>query len=648
MPKTNTICPFCGVGCGIILEHDSKKITSLQGNKQSKVNHGMLCIKGLSAHQFVNHKDRLKNPLIRKEGRLVKASWEEALVLISKKLTQIKEEHGPQSIGVFTSAKCTNEENFLAHRLASEVLNTNNIDQCARLCHSATAISLKGLLGNGSCTASFDDLEETEAIMLVGCNPLEQHPMIMPHITKAMSKGAKLIVIDPRKTLTAQKADLFIQLKPGRDDGFLYGVSKYILENNLYDKKFTSKRTENFNSFKQELSVLDLKGIAEYAGVSQETLKQVAELISSKKTMFLHGMGLTQSHDGVQNVNALVALSLLTGNIGKKGAGLLPLRGQNNVQGASDIGSMFFPGKIAKGLTSVEMIEAILTKEIKAMYIIGENPGLSHPNLKDTRKALKKIPFLVVQDIFPTETTKYAHVVLPGVSYAEKSGTYTNAERRVQLINKAISPVGKALPDWKIICLIAKNLGGKGFNYASPKQIFEALTKKIKGYQGITHEKLKNEGLFWPKGKRVLYEKGFDTKSGKALFPSIEVSPPMDCLSESCPLELITGRKLAHFQTGTLSKRCPTLVKALPKPFAEINPLDAEKRGIKDGDRIEVYSERGKVKLSSKITDDIPEGIVFIPFHFKEAAVNLLTPLLLDPVSKTPEYKASKVNIRKA
>lgn len=667
MERVRTVCPFCGVGCGVILHVDEGRVVGLEGDRESRVSSGRLCIKGAHAHEFVHHKDRLKAPLIKRGGKLAEASWGEALTLAAGRLKEIIEAYGPESVGVLASAKGTNEENYLIRKFADLVLGTLNVDQCARLCHSATEVALSEMFGLGAMTTNMEEIERAEVLLVMGANPAEEHPILFFRALKAMKNGAMLIVVDPRRTPTAMKAGLYLRIKPGTDDGFLLALVSCILRKGLHAARFMEDRTSNFEAFKEAVMTFDLGCVEGYCGIPLHLVEEVAELVAGKRTVILYGMGLTQSSNGVSNVRAVAALALITGNIGRDGSGVAPLRGQNNVQGASDMGTMYGSSlaectpeycclrqKIRRGLTSVEMLEAVLTGEVHALYIIGENPAMSHPDLATARRALSQVDFLLVQDIFPTETTCYAHVVLPAASYAEKDGTVTNTERRVQRLRKAVEPPGEAKADLEIVGLLAEALGHReGFFYSGGEEVFEEIRRKIPLYSGITYRGIdEHGGVFWPcypgtppEGKRTIYRRRFYTPSGKARFMPIEVFPPSVPTSPEYPFQLITGRLIKAYQTGTMSRRCPSLEKLFKGPFVEVNPQDATRLGLVGGERVRLKSERGTVEVIAKPSESVPPGVLFLPFHFHEAAANFLTLPELNPLSKTPEYKATRTRL---
>jgi len=672
MKKVHSICPFCGTGCSLFLHVDNGKIIKVEGNKESQANRGQLCVKGMYCYQFVQHKDRLKKPLIKKNGKFVEVEWNEAISFVADNFKRILKKHGSKSIGVFNSSKCTNEENYLMYEFATKVLKTQNVDQCARLCHMPSGIAYSKMFGIGAMSCSYKDLLKAKTIMICGANPAEQHPIIFNWIMEAKRNGTKVIVIDPRKTKTAKQADIHVGIEEGKDDAFYIALCKYLIKNRMIDKNMI-KRTEDYDFFVEELRPLgDVDALCDYAGVDVKYVKEICDLIQDK-TVFINGLGLTESAGCVTNVELVGCLALLTGNIGKEGAGVAPLRGQSNVQGTSDIQVMYFrklkndaktkacyfEKKFDGSLSSTEMIEGILTDQIKCLYIMGENPAMSHPNLRNNFKAFEKVDFMVVQDIFLTETAEFADVVLPGACFAEKDGTFTNAERRVQLLEKAVSYAGK--PDWEIICALGKAMGDKNnFNYKNTKEIWKQIRKNISLYSGITYEAMKNNyGVQFPCfsmkcgndkvcNESRMYENYFYRKSKKALFPAVRIYPPSIKANDKFPYRMITGGVLQQFQTGTMSRHCDKLNKLANEPFIGIHAEDAKELNVKDGDLLELSAPNGEsIRAKARISDEVKRKYVFVPVNFKEARVNMLTSEKLIDVSKTPEYKGAIINVKK-
>ncbi len=663
----DTICPYCGVGCGVGLIVMNNKILGVEPTKFHPVNEGKLCIKGRYCFEFVHDENRLRKPLIRKNGEFREITWSKAISTIAEMINEYKDE-----IGFLASAKCTNEENYALQKFA-RVLGTNNIDHCARLCHAPTVVGLGEAFGSGAMTNSIEDIEESNCILLIGSNTFEQHPLIARRILRAKEKGAKIVVVDPRKTHTARFADVFLQVYPGTNVALLNGIMNVILKEGLYDYKFIKKRTKGFEEFARYIEKYTPELVSKICGVELELIKKTARMYAvSDRSSIIYCMGITQFIHGSDNVKACCNLALLTGNVGKPGAGVNPLRGQNNVQGACDMGALpnVFPGyqkvtdeNIRKkfeevwnyelngdvGLTVTEMINEA-GKSIKFLYVMGENPVVSDPDVNHVKKCLKKLDFLVVQDIFFSNTAEFADVVLPACCWAEKDGTFTNTERRVQLIRKAVE-LPDALPDWKIIKMVAKEVGLRGFSYSRAEDIFNEIRKVTPQYAGITYKKLrKTNGIQWPcpteshPGTPILHTDKFATSDGLGKFTIAEHKEPFERPDGEYPFILTTGRIVFHYHTGTMTRRSKHLREEINECFVEINPEDAKELSVKDGDLIKVESRRGSIFAKVRISD-IKKGVVFIPFHFAESSANELTVCALDEKSKIPELKLCAVKI---
>ncbi len=684
-----TICPYCGVGCQLKLEVKDEKIIASKPDPDGVANHGQACVKGrFGIVEFVHHPERLTTPLIRKNGQLKEASWDEALELVAEGLKR----YSPQEVAVITSAKCTNEENYVMQKFARAVLGTNNIDHCARLCHAPSVAGLVQSFGSGAMTNSIDEAEGAACVFAIGTNTSVSHPVIGLRIKRAVQNGAKLIVANPVKIDICRFADLWLRLHPGTDVALLMGMMRVIVDEGLLDSAFIKDRCENFDAFKDSLSAFDLDFVERVTGVPSEEIAEAARIYATSKpaTILFYTMGITQHSHGTDNVLATANLAMLTGNVGKPSSGVNPLRGQNNVQGACDMGALpnVYPGyqavsnpairekfetawgcslppslkdkfgitwacslPLAPGLTLVEMLDAAHRKEIKALYLVGENPALSDPDVQHVREALARLDFFVVQDIFLSETAKLAHVVLPAASFAEKDGTFTNTERRVQRVRKVIEPIGDSKPDWWIVCQVAKKLEAKGFDYSDPSEIMEEIRNLTPSYGGISYQRLENGGIQWPcplddhPGTPILHTDIF--VRGKGRFMPLKYVPPGESPDEDYPLILTTGRSLYHFHTGTMTRKVAGLNIIEPGGVVEISPQDASQLGIAQGDKVRVSSRRGEVITKAKITDTMPPGLVFMAFHFAESAANILTNPKLDPVSKIPELKVSAVKVEK-
>jgi len=667
-----TTCVYCGVGCGIYLGTRDGQIVSVRGRRDGTANNGFLCVKGRYGFDFVHHRDRLKTPLIKKKEKFVKASWDEALELVSQKLKGYKSDE----VAVISSAKCTNEDNYVAQKFARVVLGTNSVDHCARLCHAPTVAGLVHSFGSGAMTNSINELRDAGCILAIGTNTTEAHPVIALEIKRAVDKGAKLIVANPREIDLVRWSYLWLRHQPGSDVALLMGMMRVIVDEGLIDQAFIQERCENFDAFKKSLKGFDLDFVERTTGVPGEEVAEAARIYATEKpSALLYAMGITQHSHGTDNVIATANLAMLTGNVGKPSTGVNPLRGQNNVQGACDLGALpnvytgyqavadanskkkfeaAWGGSLSAepGLTITEMIDAAYSKKIKAIYLIGENPLLSEPDITHAREALEKLDFLVVQDIFLSETAKLADVVLPGASFAEKDGTYTNTERRVQRVRKAIEPIGDCRPDWQITCQLGQRMGSSGFDFDRPSKIMDEIASLTPSYGGISYRRLEGSGLQWPcptkdhPGTPILHTQQFTR--GKGRFIPLEYKPPMELPDKQYPLVLTTGRSLYHFHTGTLTRRVEGLNVLKGEGTVEINPEDASSLGIADGEKVKIISRRGEVVTRAKVTEVSPPGVVFMTFHFAESPANVLTNPALDPVAKIPEYKVCAVRIERA
>jgi len=671
--KVPSVCVYCGTGCMLYLRvRDGKVIGTLP--HEDGPGEGKLCIKGWSVHEFIHHPDRLTRPLIKEGGIFREANWDEAIDKTVGGLAKAKESHGSDSIAILSSAKASNEENYLMQKLARAAVGTNNVDHCARLCHASTVTGLVSSFGSGAMTNSQEDIEESDIIFVIGSNTSEQHPLVARRMIKAMMKGARLIVADPREIPLTAHADLHLCQRPGTDVALLNAMMHVIIQEGLHDEAFIESRTEGFDAFKETIMKYNPEMAEEITGVPAEKIREAARLYGSAgNAAIFFSMGITQHTTGVDNVVSTANLAMLTGNIGRPGTGVNPLRGQNNVQGACDMGGLpdYLPGYARvsdeesrarfergwgvelppePGLTLVEMINAC-GEDIRAMFIMGENPLMSDPDLNHVREQLEKLDFLVVSEIFMSETAEMADVVLPAASFAERDGTFTATDRRVQRIRKAIDPIGESLPDWMIISRISEGLGYP-MTYESPSDIMDEIADLSTIYGGIRYSRLDGEGLRWPctgpghPGTEILHRDRFSR--GLGLFQSVEYAAPAEEPDEDYPYILTTGRLLFHWHTGTMTRRSGTLTDQINEAQMEINPKDAESLGIESEDMVRVSSRRGSITLQARVTQGIKEGVVFIPFHFAEAAANKLTNSALDPQAKIPELKVCAVNITKA
>ncbi len=685
--KVKTTCVYCGTGCQLYLKvKDGKVIDTKPVRDAFNIGEGKLCIKGWNVHEFIHHQDRLTDPMIRKNGKLEKVSWDEAIKYVADNFTRILKENpgNKRVLGCFSSAKCTNEENYAMQKFCRTVFKSNDIDHCARLCHASTVAGLAASFGSGAMTNSIDEIADADVIFIIGSNTNEQHPLIGRRILMALHKGAKLVVADPRtiplSELAVDHDGIAMNHRPGTDVALMTGMMNVIINENLYNKEFVANNCENFDEFKAEVMKMTPEKAAEITGVKKEKIIAAARIIAKGKAVSLiYSMGITQHTTGVDNVKTTANLQMLCGNLGKRATGVNPLRGQQNVQGSCDVGALpnGYSGyqpvidaanreKMAKawgidvkdmddkvGLTVTDMINEAHNGTIKGLYVMGENPMMSDPDLHHVKEALSKV-FLVVQDIFPTPTTEVANVVLPAACFAEKDGTFTSTERRVQLVNKAVSPPGNAKQDWEIIGLIAKTMGYNGLTYKHPSEILTEINKVTPSYGGITWARLNatDKGLQWPcpkedhPGTGFLHKDGKFTR-GKGHFFAIPFKEPAELPDKEYPLILSTGRMLWHYHTGTMSRRSPTLNARAPEGYVEVCPKDAVSWSIVDGEKVKVKTRRGEITVKAKVTDRVRPGLIFIPFHFEEAPANILTINAFDPVAKIPEFKVCSAKIVK-
>ncbi len=669
-----TTCPYCGCGCGLEIGVRAGKIVSVKGDSANTSNSGLLCVKGRFGLDFVNSDERLTTPLIKKDGEFQKATWDEALSLVASRLKEIKEKHGADAIAGLSSAKVTNEENYLFQKFIRAVIGTNNVDHCARLCHASTVAGLARAFGSGAMTNSMDEIEHADCILITGSNTTEAHPIIGLRVKNAVKKhGARLVVADPRRIEIVQFAELHLRQRSGTDVALFNAMMKVILSEGLADEAFIKERCENFDAFKETLDQLSLEQAASVTGVAAEDIQSAARIYATaKRASIIYSMGITQHTTGTDNVLALANLAMLTGNVGKESTGVNPLRGQNNVQGACDLGALpnVYPGyqkvddpdahsKFTKvwdaklsdkvGLTIVEIMNAICEDKVKALYIMGENPMLSDPNVNHVSEALDKVDLLVVQDIFLTETAAKADIVLPAASFAEKDGTFTSTERRVQRVCKVFDAPGEAREDLQIIADLATRLG-TDMGEVTASGVMDEIASVSPIYGGISFSRLENEVLCWPcgdenhPGTRFLHEGEF--KRGRGKFHATPFREAAELPDEEYPMLLTTGRMLYHFHTGTMTRKTAGLDEICPPAPIEINPEDAAEAGIAPDSAVEVSSRRGTVMTRAVVTERSPRGTVFMPFHFKEGAANVLTNDALDPIAKIPEFKVCAVRLK--
>jgi formate dehydrogenase alpha subunit len=681
-----TTCPYCGVGCGIKARVDENDaIIEMLDDPDNRSSLGMLCVKGRFGYTFVHHEDRLTTPLIRRDGVLEPASWDEALDLIAEKLSG----YDGSEFGTLCSAKATNEDGYIQQKFARLVMGSNNIDHCTRLCHAPSVEAMLVALGSGATSNSYVDYEEAGCLVIIGSDADSNHPVAAARMRRAVvERGAKLIVINPRRIDMCDYADIWMRPRPGTDVALLNAMAKVILDENLADDEFIRDRTEGYEDWRSVVGGYDLAHAEKITGVPAGDIAAAARTYASPPfsgSCLIWGMGITQHTNGTANAHGLVNLALVAGQLGKPGSGISPLRGQNNVQGCGDAGCVpdSLPGyqNIAsdalpkfeaawgdhpipstKGLVITDMVKAMDSGEIKALYITGENPLLSEPDLTHAERSFKNLEFLVVQDIFMHETAEIADVVLPASSFAEKDGTFTNSERRVQRVRRAIKPVGDSRPDWEIICDVARRVAARQgkdvtgqFSFTHPSQIWDEMASLTPIVAGISYERLDSEGgIQWPcpnsdhPGTRYLYENEFP-RGPRARFVAFDQGPAAEELpTKRFPLILNTGRILYHWHGGTITRRAPTLLARAPEVPMSMNEMDGERLGITDGDWVRLKSRRGTMEARVHFDQKMEEGQVFVPFvKLKESAANFLTNAVFDPESKIPEYKVCAVRVEK-
>jgi len=662
-----TTCPFCGCGCSICMEVKDNHIVGVVPGEQDAVSPGTLCAKGSYGYDFIHSPDRLTTPLIKRNNSLEETSWEQALEIVATEFNRIKNRSGPDSLAVLGSSKCTNEENYLLQRFGRCVLGTNNIDNGSRLYSSATTLGLGSSIGFSGTTNYLHDLERSEVILVVGANPTSSAPTVGYAIKRAVKyKGAKLILIDPRQTKLSSFACLWLRPRVGTDVALLNGLSKVVIDEGLLDEEFVSRRTDNFEALRKLLETYPPEHVEAITGVPDRQIRAAARLYATARgSAIVYASGITQHASGTNSVKAMANIALLTGNIGHRGGGLYALQRENNGQGACDMGALpnFLPGyqsvansqsrkrfeerwkmplPTAPGQTATEMIAQAKEGKIKGLYIVGENPVSSLPASNLVVEALASLDFLVVQDMFLTETSRLANVILPASSFAEKEGTFTNFEGRVNRLRKAIEPPGESLPDWEIILRLAEKMGCP-LPFSSLHQVMDEIEELVPFYEGYAYIHKLHQVESKPWGARRIY--GGEFLSGFACFSPVEYTPPEELTKEDYPFTLLTGTLLYHFGTGVRSLRAPRLRKFLPQGFIEINESDAKRLGISNGDKIKVVSPLAELTTDVKISDTLPEGTVFMPLSLPESPVNRLFDLVLDPQAKSPSLKACKVRI---
>ncbi|MFH1996878.1 MAG: formate dehydrogenase subunit alpha [Candidatus Omnitrophota bacterium] len=677
LTAADTICAYCGVGCNIRLYKDrNEDLVLAEGILNTKVNNGRLCVKGRYGFEYINSGDRLTAPLIKENGAFRKASWEEAIRYTAKRLSEIKEKHGPDSIGVLGSSRCTNEDNYCIQKFSRAVIGTNNVDNCARLCHSSTVAGLGKAFGAGAATNSIQDIADADTLFIIGSNMTETHPVIAQLVKAHKQKNdPTIIVCDPRAVGITKAADIHIQHVPGTDVLLLNGIMKSILSAGLEKKAFIEEHTEGFDEFRKVLDACVLDEAAAGAGVAKEDIERAARAIGNARSMMIFfTMGITQHTTGVDNVLSVANLALLTGSIGRRGAGVMPLRGQANVQGSCDMGALpnVFPGyqkvtdsgvigKFEKawgvklsdrvGIPVSEFAERSLAGEMKAVYIMGENPLMTEADITRAKEGFENLEFLAIQNIFLSETAEIADVVFPASAAYEKDGTFTNTDRTVQPLRIACTMPEGAKLDWQIVCELATAMGYP-MAYGSTAEITDEIARLTPSYGGITSKRLAGGSIQWPctdedhPGTLFLYENGaFKRPNGKGLFSAISYKPAKELPDEEYPFILTTGRILYHFHSGNETRRVKPLNAFVPRNYIEMHPEDAEKLRVGTGDLVRASSRRGSIGVHVLVSERPRRGVVFIPFHFRESPANALTNPALDPVSKIPEFKVCAIKI---
>jgi formate dehydrogenase major subunit len=670
-----TVCPYCGVGCELSVGARDGRIVSVRPVLDALVNKGHLCVKGRYAFDFVSAADRVTQPMIRDGTDWRRVSWNAARAFVVERLRALVQKHGPDSIGFLGSARATNEDNYVVQKFARAVIGTNNVDCCARVCHAPSAAGLKRAFGAGLATNSFDDIEVARAILVCGANATESHPVVGARIKQAARRGARLIVIDPRGIELAAYADVHLAIRPGTNIAVLNAMAHTIVSEGLCDREFIERRAAGFPEFAQSVKDWPADRAAEICGVEADDIRRAARLYaSSSPAMSVHGLGLTEHTQGTDGVTALINLALLTGNLGKPGSGVNPLRGQNNVQGAAHMGCdpSVLPGSTpiehggevfasrwgvappaARGLNMLEMMDAALDGRLKGLWTVGYDLLPTNPNAAQTARALSALDLVIVQDLFLTETAReYGSVFLPACSTFEKDGTFMNAERRIQRVRAALRPMGASKADWQIVCEVARAMGVRGFNFGGVKEIWDEVRALCEGACGMTYERLDAGGLQWPcpaedhPGTAILHGETFASGPRASLQP-VEYRHTPESVSPRFPLQLVTGRSLYQFNAGTMTGRTPNN-ELRPTDTLDVSPGDAELLDIHDGDLVRVVSQYGAATLPARVSGAIQVGQLYATFHRPDLLLNAVTGPHRDAVTGTPEYKVTAVRIERA
>ncbi len=690
--EVKSVCPFCGVGCQVSLKLKEGKIKYVEGIN-GPANEGRLCVKGRFGYDYIHHPHRLTKPLIRREGmpkglnvdpanpltHFREASWEEALDFAAKGLADLRSQHGGRSVAGFGSAKCTNEEAYLFQKLIRQGFGHNNVDHCTRLCHASSVAALMENVGSGAVTATFNQIEHADVAIVIGANPTENHPVAATYFKQFAKRGGKLIIMDPRGTAMRRHAKHMLQFRPGADVALLNAIMSVIVEEGLYDQAYIERYTENWEAEKQHLAGFAPEKMEELTGISAADIRAVArDFATARAGMIFWGMGVSQHIHGTDNARCLIALALMTGNVGKPGSGLHPLRGQNNVQGASDAGliPMFLPdyqsvtddgvrsafseiwasGDFSneKGLTVTEILDAVHHGQIKGMYILGENPAMSDPDVTHARQALASLQHLVVQDIFLTETANFADVILPAAAFYEKNGTVTNTNRQVQMGRAAAQPPGEAREDWAITVALAQRLG-LNWAYSHPSDVFAEMKQGMKSLNNISWARLMDESaVTYPSlsptdpGQAIVFGDGFPRADGRARFAPAQVIAPDEQPDRDYPMVLTTGRQLEHWHTGSMTRRSVVLDAVEPQANCSLHPATLRKLGVAPGGMVRLETRRGAIEVMAREDRAVAPDMVFLPFAYVEAAANILTNPALDPYGKIPEFKYAAVRVTAA
>ncbi|KRK33409.1 formate dehydrogenase subunit alpha [Loigolactobacillus bifermentans] len=672
--KVRTTCPHCGTGCQVDLLVKNNTIVGAEP-ANGAANRNLLCVKGkFASYKFVASGDRLDTPLIKRNGQFEKATWDEALSLIASRFGALKATYGGSSLAGFSCSRSTNEDNYVFQKMMRTAFGTNHVDNCARVCHSATVHGLAQTLGSGAMTNTIADItQDVDTILLIGSNTTEAHPVIGSQIRQAVQNGTKLVVIDPRKIDLARHAELHVQAKAGTNVALINGLMHIIIENGWADDAFIAKRTEGFEEMKALVADYTPEKVAKICEIDPADLIKAAELYAkADKAPIIYCLGVTEHSTGTEGVMSMSNLAMLVGKLGRPGCGVNPLRGQNNVQGACDMGCSPFdfpgyqkinqPGVVEKferawatdlnpnvGLTSTQVLPAAIKGDIKGLYIFGEDPIVTDPDISHVRKALENLDFLVVQELFMTETAEYADVVLPGISFAEKDGTFTNTERRIQRVRQAVQPRGGAREDYRIFCEVATRMGYP-MAYPSASQIMDEIASVVPTFAGVNFKRLEAiEGLQWPcrsqddPGTPIMHVGEFSR--GKGLFMAIPYKPAKELPDDAYPYLLSTGRMLYHYNTRAMTKRTAGINQLAPHSYIEMNTQNANEMGIKDGDKVRVYSRRGTIETYAAVGDQVLPDAVFMTFHFPDGNVNEITNSVCDDIAIIPEYKVCAVAI---